>query len=104
MTGKIEKDSVLCSDGYKSYIQFVQDNDLVHKRLNLSAGIRVIDKVFHIQNVNAYHSRLKNRVGRFHGVATKYLDHYLGWFRLMDTSENLNENRMFQIQQQLLVT
>nr|MBS0021930.1 IS1595 family transposase [Gammaproteobacteria bacterium] len=22
--------------------------------------------------------------GRFHGVATKYLDHYLGWRRLLD--------------------
>ncbi len=45
LIGKIEKDSVLCSDGYKSYIQFAQQNDLVHKRLNLSAGIRVIDTI-----------------------------------------------------------
>lgn len=103
-TGKIEKDSVLCSDGYKSYIQLAQDNDLVHKRLNISAGIRVIDKVFHIQNVNAYHSRLKSWMDVFHGVATKYLDHYLGWFRLMDTSENLNENNLFLIQQHLTAT
>ncbi len=102
--GKIEKDSILCSDGYKSYIQFAQNNDLVHKRLNLSAGIRVIDKVFHIQNVNAYHSRLKQWIAKFHGVATKYLDHYLGWFRLMDTSENLNKNNLFQIQQHLMGT
>ena len=104
LSGKIEKDSVLCSDGYKSYIQFAQDNGLVHKRLNLSAGIRVIDNVFHIQNVNAYHSRLKGWIARFHGVATKYLDHYLGWFRMMDTSENLTEIRLFQIQQHLLGT
>ena len=64
----------------------------------------MIDKVFHIQNVNAYHSRLKNWVRQFHGVATKYLDHYLGWFRLMDTSENLNKNNMFLIQQHLTGT
>lgn len=102
--GKIEKDSVLCSDGYKSYIQVAQDNDLIHKRLNSSAGIRVIDKVFHIQNVNAYHSRLKNWINMFHGVATKYLDHYLGWFRLMDTSDNLNKNNMLLIQQHLTAT
>lgn len=104
LTGKIEKDSVFCSDGYKSYIQIAQDNDLVHKRLNLSAGVRVIDKVFHIQNVNAYHSRLKNWINRFHGVATKYLDHYLGWFRLMDTYANLNKNKMLMIQQHLMAT
>ncbi len=104
LIGKIEKDSVLCSDGYKSYIQFAQQNDLVHKRLNLSAGIRVIDKVFHIQNVNSYHSRLKGWINKFHGVATKYLEHYPGWFRLMDTSENLNRNNMFLIQQHLMGT
>jgi len=104
MTSKIEKDSILCSDGYKSYIKIAQENDLVHKRLNLSAGIRVIDKVFHIQNVNAYHSRLKSWVNHFHGVATKYLDHYLGWFRIMDTNENLNKNKMFIIQQHLTAT
>ena len=104
LAGKIEKDSILCSDGYKSYIQFAQNNDLVHKRLNLSAGVRVIDKVFHIQNVNAYHSRLKNWINKFHGVATKYLDHYLGWFRLMDTSGNFNKNNMFQLQQHLVGT
>jgi len=104
LAGKIEKDSVLCTDGYKSYIQFAKDNGLVHKRLNLSAGIRVIDKAFHIQNVNAYHSRLKQWIMKFHGVATKYLEHYLGWFRLMDTSENLNRNNMFLIQQHLTGT
>ena len=33
--------------------------------------------VYHLQNVNAYDSRLKNWMGRFHGVATKYLENYL---------------------------
>ena len=104
LVGKLEKDSVLCSDGYKSYIALSEKNDLIHKRLNVAGGIKVIDKVFHIQNVNAYHSRLKLWIKRFHGVATKYLDHYLGWFRYMDAPENLNENRLFHIQQQLMGT
>nr|ALF35125.1 Transposase [Vibrio alginolyticus] len=104
LIGKLEKDSVLCSDGYKPYIALSEKNDLIHKRLDVAGGIKVIDKVFHIQNVNAYHSRLKLWIKRFHGVATKYLDHYLGWFRYMDTPENLNENRLFHIQQQLMGT
>ncbi|CAH1540465.1 hypothetical protein THOG05_320031 [Vibrio rotiferianus] len=29
-------------------------------------------------DVNAYHSRAKEWMNQFHGVATKYLDHYLG--------------------------
>ena len=33
----------------------------------------------HINNVNAYHGRLKEWMRRFHGVATKNLPNYLGW-------------------------
>jgi hypothetical protein len=46
----------------------------------------VIAGIYHIQNVNAFDSRLKNWIRRFHGVATKYLDSYLGWFRALDRS------------------
>ncbi|WDE09336.1 IS1595 family transposase [Thalassomonas viridans] len=104
LKGKVQKDSVLCSDGYKPYIKFCVKNELIHKRLDVSAGIRVLDKVFHIQNVNAYHSRLKAWMGRFHGVATKYLENYLGWFRYLDAEENLNENRLFRTEQHLIGT
>jgi hypothetical protein len=51
--------------------------------VNLSAGIRV-DGAWHIQNVNAYHSRLKAWVYQFRGVATCYLANYLSWFRAID--------------------
>lgn len=104
LKGKIEKDIVLCSDGFKAYIKFAQGNDLIHKRLNVAAGVKVIDKVFHIQNVNAYHSRLKEWLQRFHGVATKYLDNYLGWFRFLDTQENPIKNNLFKAQQHLAGT
>jgi len=46
--------------------------------------LRVIKRIYHIQNVNAYHSRLKRWMQRFNGVATKYLDNYLIWFRFLD--------------------
>ena len=44
---------------------------------------------FHIQNVNAYHSRLKNWMARFHGVATKYLVNYLGWRRMLERYKHI---------------
>jgi len=50
--------------------------------------IRVVEKVFHIQNVNAYHSRFKTWIRRFNGVATKYLPNYLGWYRWLDGNVN----------------
>jgi len=56
----------------------------VYLPVNLAAGIRVVDKAFHVQNVNAYDSRLKGWMQHFYRVATKYLDHYLGWRRWLD--------------------
>lgn len=44
---------------------------------------------FHINNINAYHSRFKGWMRRFHGVATKNLPNYLGWRR---TQEALGAN------------
>src|ERR1700678_4855510 len=38
----------------------------------------------HINNVNAYHGRLKEWVRRFHGVATKNLPSYLSWRRTIE--------------------
>ena len=104
LAGKLVKDCVFCSDGHKAYIKFTNENNLIHRRLNLAKKRKVIDKVFHIQNVNAYHSRLKRWIARFHGVATKYLDNYLGWHRFMDAHENLSKNRLFEAQQRLTGT
>ena len=38
----------------------------------------------HINNVNAYHGRLKQWLSRFNGVATKNLPNYLGWRRALE--------------------
>ena len=50
--------------------------------VNVNAGVRV--GPWHVQNVNAYVSRLRSWMRRFKGVATKYLASYLGWFRMLD--------------------
>jgi hypothetical protein len=62
---------------------------VTHRPVNVKAGQRVIAGVYHIQNVNAFDSRLKNWMRRFQGVATKYLDSYLGWFRILDRSARI---------------
>jgi hypothetical protein len=38
----------------------------------------------HINNVNAYHGRLKEWLARFYGVATKNLPSYLSWRRTIE--------------------
>lgn len=79
----LAEDAVLCSDGAPVYKAVTSILNISHEAINLNKKIRV-KGAFHIQNVNAYDSRLKLWMNRFHGVATKYLHHYLGWRRVLD--------------------
>lgn len=76
-------DAVVCSDGAGSISQAIKELGLEHHAAMTSSGKHAVG-AWHIQNVNAYHSRLKTWVRRFYGVATYYLENYLGWFRALD--------------------
>jgi transposase-like protein len=78
------QDALLCSDASRAYGAIARSAGIHHEPVNLAAGERVRDAVFHIQNVNAYDSRLKQWMQRFNGVATRYLDSYLGWRRMIE--------------------
>lgn len=80
----LAKDSMLCADGSSIYVRVARELDVPLKAVNVKAGVRVLEQVFHVQNVNAYDSRLKIWMNRFHGVATVYLPNYLGWRRILD--------------------
>lgn len=80
----VDKDAILCTDGARVYQTVARTMGLTHRAINIQKGIRVLDGAFHIQNVNAYDSRLKQWMQRFHGVATKYLQNYLGWRRMIE--------------------
>ena len=79
----LSKDVVLCTDGSPALAGAARRMGVEHHAVNLSSGIRV-DGAWHVQNVNAYHSRLKCWIYKFRGVATCYLANYLGWFRALD--------------------
>ncbi len=84
----LRKDIILCTDGSRVLAAAAKSMGVMHRPVNLAAGIRVVGGVYHVQNVNAYHSRLKGWMQRFHGVATKHLESYLGWFRAIDRATN----------------
>ena len=85
LTPILSLDAILCTDGSRTLAVAAKALGVEHHAVNLSAGVRVIGP-YHVQNVNAYDSRLKEWLHRFHGVSTKYLDSYLGWFRAIDRS------------------
>ena len=76
-------DAVVCSDGAGAISQATKELGLEHHAILTTSGRHAVG-AWHIQNVNAYHSRLKTWVRRFYGVATYYLENYLGWFRALD--------------------
>jgi transposase-like protein len=76
-------DAVLCTDGSAALAAAAHHIAVEHHAINASAGQHAIGP-WHINNVNGYHSRLKNWLRRFNGVASSYLPHYLGWFRALE--------------------
>ena len=78
----VDKEAILCTDGAAVYKSFCKKAGIAHEIIH-SKGPRARG-VFHIQNVNAFDSRLKGWMRRFNGVATKYLGNYLGWRRMLE--------------------
>jgi transposase-like protein len=83
LTPLLDADVLLVSDANPTYAAFCQSEGISHEVVNLSKGQRV-NGAFHVQNVNAYHSRFKEWLQHFHGVATHYLANYLGWRRILE--------------------
>jgi transposase-like protein len=79
----VAKDALLVSDGRDAYGAFAQAEKILHIPIITSRREHVYQG-FHIQNVNAYHSRLKGWMQRFKGVASWYLPSYLGWRRMIE--------------------
>src|SRR3954451_9044268 len=68
----------------KAIVGFARKVGIACQILPSPGGPRPEAPNLHINNVNGYHSRLKEWLRPFHGVATKYLDHYLGWRRTVE--------------------
>ena len=88
LDGKLDKAEVLCSDSHRSYGAFAKASAVEHKKFNASKGQRAVDKVYHVQNVNNMHMRLRKFMDSFNGVATKYLQNYLNWFLVLEKIKN----------------
>ncbi|WP_315077495.1 IS1595 family transposase [uncultured Clostridium sp.] len=75
---RIEDQSILCTDSHKSYIRFAEGLDITLKQIKRG---RHKEGVYHIQHINAFHSKLKKWMDMFNGVSTKYLSNYMYWLK-----------------------
>ena len=87
LSPRISKGAILVTDGDPAFEAFADKARIVHIGLVVSKG-EYAWGIYHVQNVNAYTSRLKGWMRKFNGVATEYLDTYLGWQRMRDRDGN----------------
>ncbi len=100
---RVKAGNILCTDGETAYKScFESRKEVVHIRLvtDKKKG-QAKDGIYHLQNVSAYRSGLKQWIARFHGVSTKYLQNYLDWFRFVSGK---GDEPMTQQQMEILVT
>ena len=97
---KLDRQALLVTDANAAYRAFSRRHGIAHQSVNLSAGVRVrpgIEGAIHVQNVNAYHSRFRAWLARFHGVASRYLPNYLGWHRALDGGRVTSPEQLLRI-------
>lgn len=76
-------DSLLFSKRNSTYENFTK-NKFVQHTLVIKRGNEKKNKLVHLKNVDLYCAKLEEWASRFKGVATKYLDNYLSWYRFLD--------------------
>lgn len=74
--------SVLVSDSHMTFQAFAKENKLPHKMLSARKKQHVVDQYYHIQHVNNIHGQLKKFLINFNGVASKYLQNYVNYYKV----------------------
>jgi len=82
--GIVTSANEVCCDGGTAIVAFARRAGMPTHILPMPGKPSPQAPDFHINNVNAYHSRLKEWLPPFHGVATKNLPNYLGWRRTLE--------------------
>ena len=96
----LDRDVLLVTDANAAYRAFARAHGIAHQAVNASAGERLRlgpQGPIHVQNVNAYHGRLREWLMPFHGVASRYLPNYLGWRRMLDGGKITSADQLFRL-------
>lgn len=80
---------MLCTDTATNYKKFALVKGLKRETINVSKEGYVKKGIYHVQHVNNFHKRLGDWMDMFQGVATKYLDNYLYWFKFIEQNKKL---------------
>jgi hypothetical protein len=82
--GTVTPANEFCCDGGTAIVAFARRAGIAAHVLPKPSKPTRQAPDYHLNNVNAYHGRLKEWLRRFHGVATKKLSNYLRWRRTLE--------------------
>lgn len=101
----LSEGSVLCTEGFYWYRDFCRRAGVAHRMANglhqpwiprqLLRQLYESDPeaaVYHIRKVVHWRHKLKGWLKVFRGVASKYLERYLAWFRFVDGARRLSRS------------
>ena len=88
---RIPPSTDFCCDGGAAITAFARRAKLKIHVLPAPGNPKPENPEFHINNVNAYHGRLKEWMRRFHGVATENLPTYLSWRRTLEALDDQSD-------------
>ncbi len=80
----ITKGNVIVTDMDRNLRFYLNDRHIEHVQLSARKKERVKDKIYHLQNVNNTHMRLKKWLEKFNGVSSYYLQNYLNLFHAFE--------------------
>ena len=84
LSGVVTPANAFWCDGGGAIVAFARRAGIVAHVLPRPGKPDPLAPDFHLNNVNAYHGRLKEWLRRFHGVATTNLPNNLGWRRALE--------------------
>lgn len=95
----VTEDTILVTDGAQCFSQAIKDYSIPSWNRNtaLNYGSKKYPNIIgelHIQEVNSYHSRLKNFLSHFRGVASRNLPGYIMVFDYMQNNKHLSQEDM----------
>ena len=78
---KLGKNVTLVTDKHPSYIPFAKSKvGITHKTVKSTEHVNKSDRKINLQRINNQHKQLRQFLGKFNGVSSKYLQNYLNWF------------------------
>lgn len=90
---KLSEDCIVMTDGLRAYDYYFKGTNIEHVILPANRGTQkpTIKGAYHLNNVNALHSRFKLFLRKYNGVSTKYLNNYLAFFLWLENNRHVQK-------------